>query len=294
MRRKILVFPPALTLLIILFSIISSKAYTQDKDRNPWRNSLQLKLGYGIELWQVSDVYNNFRYEQVDNVQGNSAPLDPATNNTFSYTKYPLLFEMLTDHVYFSGDITSAPDLLLDLLNGYSTTGDNNEVEARRLSFPQFKLNFGGWLLNFIGVYAGAQYQYSTIEFQNDDRPDMMVLGSNYRGINLITYLNVNRLMFKNSFDYDWVANSKKAGTGIAQTLNSEVHFLLNKRKSFGVYAGLQYRTVSMKGPSGTPTEDWQHDGIQNEGNANYSYNFPNLDAKMLYLRAGIVLNIQR
>lgn len=294
MRSIKLGFSPLTFLFFIPCIFLSISVIAQNSDRNPWRNSLQLKFGYGVELWQVSDIYNNFRYEQVDDVQGNSAPLDPATNNTFNYTKYPLLFEMLTDHVYFSGDITGAPDLLLDLLNGYSTTGDNNEVEARRLSFPQFKLNFGGWLINFIGIYAGAQYQYSTIEFQTDDRPDMMVLGSNYRGVNLITYLNVNRLMFKNSFDYDWVANSKKAGTGIAQTINSEVHFLLNKRKSFGVYAGLQYRTIAMEGPSGKPTEDWQHDGIENEGSANYSYNFPNLDAKMLYLRAGIVLNIQR
>ena len=88
---------------LLILSVTFCLCYSQ----NNWVNTNPMKLGIGIQSWTINDVYNGFRYEQVDDLN-NSGPLQVATNNSFSYSRFPLVFENIGENVHFSGSTTGS------------------------------------------------------------------------------------------------------------------------------------------------------------------------------------------
>ncbi len=270
----------------LLFSIAFLGCGFPGHSQNPWLNTSPVKFGYGVQNWTVSPVINNFRYTQADNNPANSGSLNLSSNNSFTYTRFPLVFESIGKHFYFSTNATGAIDLLSDL-NGYEIVGDD-DTEAQRFELIPTKLAFGGWIRDRIGLFAGAQYAYSRMIFSDDDVPDMLMLGGHQRGFHGLAMLNLNRLLVKGTFMYDWVSNSRGASQGNAQTVDLEVYYALGKRRIFGLWAGLSYQSIFSPGPEGTPTEEWSNQGIQRAGGQ--SYDLPDLSGDILYIRGGLYI----
>ena len=83
---------------------------------------------------------------------------------------------------------------------------------------------------------------------------------------------------------YNWVANSKKASTGTAQSIDIETYYSLSKDANYGFWAGVRFEKMQMSGPSGQGSEEWTNRGI----NTNSVYNFPDISGNSIFVRAGI------
>lgn len=266
----------------ILAMLLVGTCYSQ----NPWTQLTIVKMGFGVQSYTVDPIINGFRYEQVDDNPNNSGPIDYSSNNSFSYTWFPLQFENWGDHFYFTSNATGAISLLQDL-NGYEQVGDG-DTEAKRFELMPMRLGFGGWINNRVGLYAGVQYKYSRIAFSDNDVPDELILGGNQRGVHGVAVLNLDRWRVKGAFLYDWVRNSKKASKGRAQTIDLELNYALGENRKFGVWSAIEINSITSTGLSGKPTEDWNNAGIQNEGVEDFSYELPDISANSVYFQIGV------
>ena len=158
-------------LTLFLGAFVLNMGYSQ----NTWVNTSPVKFGIGLESWTINDIYNNFRYEQVDDLN-NSGPLDIAINNSFNYFRYPIVFENIGQNIHFSGSTTGAWDLLARTLGGFPKVGED-DTEALTLELLPLQLAAGGWLKDKIGIFGGVNYAYSRINFKDDDVPDEIVFG---------------------------------------------------------------------------------------------------------------------
>ena len=176
-----------------------------------------------------------------------------------------------------------ACDLIARVLGGFPSTGDN-DTEALPLELIPVQLGFGGWFQDKIGIYAGANYAYSRIVLKDDDVPDEIVFGGNKRGFHGIVFYAMPKLLLKSTIMYNWVANSKKAAKGTAQSVDLEGYYSINEGSNFGFWAGLKVEGMKMNGPEGQATEDWANSGID----TNRTYSFPEISGTTLFFRAGI------
>ena len=266
---------------LILFSIIllSFKINGQ----NQWLNTSPLKLGYGVQVWSISPIYEGFRYEQVDDVPNNSGELTPLKNNSFSENRFVLEFENIGEHFHHITTVTGAFDLF-KALNGYQKLSERGP-EARPFEMFTTQMAGGGWIQDRIGIFAGAQYAYSTMTFHNGDQ---IILGGNQWGFHATGFLSLDQLLVRATLMHDWIKISKGASKGDARTLDVLAHYRLVNR--FGVFAGLSFKSISQKGPKGKPTEDWRNQGVQNQGVANYSYEFPDQSGSVTYFKLGATI----
>ncbi|MBO6517441.1 MAG: hypothetical protein JJ975_12920 [Bacteroidia bacterium] len=267
--------------LVVMF--FTNLAYGQ----NPWLNTSPFKLGVGLHSRTINDVYHGFRYEQIDNLPGNSGPLTKADDNQISHLRMPMVFENIGKNLHHETSVTGVWDVLWDLLGGTKTMYEGGP-EARRFEMFRTHWAFGGWIQDKYGVFGGAQYAYSTVRLQDPSAPDEMIVGGNERGFHVTGMLNLDRALIKSRFMYDWVRMSKGHQTGSAFTVDVQAYYGLNKERSFGVFGGLRFKTLSQTGPAGTPTEDWRNKGIQNQGVSNFSYQFPDMKMSETYTRFGI------
>lgn len=272
----------------MLLSTLMFISYLSLDAQNPWINTSPVKLGFGVQNWTVTPALNHFRYEQVDDDPANSGPLSVSSNNGFTYTRFPLEFESISKHFYFSMTATGAIDLLSDL-NGFEKVGDA-DTEAQRLELIPTTIGFGGWIKDRVGLFAGLQYAYSRVVFKDDDVPDELILGGHQRGVNGMVFANLDRFLLRGAYRYDWVSYSKGASRGDATSFEFEVYYALGKRRTVGLWAGLEYRTINSPGPEGTPTEDWINNGIQNTGVQNSSYDLPDMSGEYLYIKGGLYI----
>ncbi len=269
----------------LVFSGAISTVYSQN---NPWLDTYPVKLGFGMQYWTATPVIDNFRYTQVDNDPNNSDPLSISANNSFSYTRFPLVFECIGKYSYCSLSATGAIDLFTDL-RGYEMIG-SGDTEAKRLELIPFKLAFGKWIDDRYGLFAGFQYAYSHMVFSDHDVPDMLILGGHQRGLHGLAYINFNRLLVRSVYQYDWVSYSEGASQGNAQTIDLQFYYALGRRRVFGLWAGISYKSVFSPGPQGQPEEGWINRGIQNTGGQNTSYNLPDISGEVLYIKGGLYI----
>ncbi len=272
-----------LSVILLISLCLLGSAYAQ----NRWLNTAPFKWGVGVHQWTINDVYHEFRYEQIDNISTNTTRLTPATTNSFSQTRMPMVFENIGKHLHHETSITGVWDVLWDALNGVKTVYDGGP-EARR--FEMFRTHWatGAWIKQRLGVFGGVQYAYSTIRFQDPSVPDEMILGGNQRGFHLTAMYNAGLALVKTRFMYDWVAMSKGAQTGTGTTLEIQGYYSFTESGSLGAFASYELKTLAQSGPSGTPTEDWRNKGIQNQGVANFSYTFPDLSARSQLISLGL------
>ena len=255
--------------------------------QNRWVNTSPFKLGIGTHKWTVNDVYHNFRYEQIDNVNGNSGALTVGESNSFTHTRMPMVFENIGENLHHETSVTGAWDLLWDALNGIKTVYDGGP-EARR--FEMFRTHWagGGWIQEKIGIFGGAQYAYSTIRLQDPSVPDEMIVGGNQRGFHLTGMYNAGPTLIKTRLMYDWIRMSKRQQKGSGVTVDIQAYYSFTESGSLGAFGSYQFKTMTQSGPSGTPTNDWKNKGIQNQGVANFSYNFPDITARSQFVSFGL------
>ena len=272
---------------LLPFCLLALTGYAQRP--NPWLRTSPVKIGAGVRHWTFNEVYNNFRYSQIDNVDGNSLPLDLSENNSVTYSNFPLVLEHIGKNFHFSCNSTGSHNLLIDLWSGYKTVGDD-DTEARRLELIPTELGFGGWIKDRVGLFAGAQYAYSRVSITDDDVPDEYIVGGNQRGFHTVAFFNLNRVLLKSTFMYDWVRQSSRAGKGNAQTVDLEGYLALGQSRIWGIWGSVSFQRIYNTGPSGTPTDDWNNDGIQNVGGESFSYRFPDVTSTAWYVRGGFYL----
>lgn len=269
------------TLLVSIFCFT-----TNGFGQNPWLNSTPIKLGFANQTWKVNDLYQGFRYEQIDNVPNNSGPLTLAESNKVSFNRMQMTFENIGEHFHQETCITGVWDLLWETIGGTKTFYEGGP-EALRFEMFRFRMGGGGWIDNKIGLFGGAQYAYSTMRLKDPSVPDEMISGGNQRGFHGMMLLNLDRLLVKTTAMYDWVAISKKAQKGNAFTLDLQGYYGLTENRAFGVYTNLSFKNMSQSGPSGTPTEDWRNKGVQNQGVENFTYQFPDLKTNITQVSLG-------
>ncbi|MBR9861158.1 hypothetical protein GYB22_10525 [bacterium] len=277
--------------IVLILSVISFCSLNHVKAQNSWLGVSPVKIGFGVQSWSIDPVYNNFRYNQVDADPNVGSPLDESNNNTFTNIRVPVVFENIGRHLHTSFSATGAVDILIDLLKGYPTIGDD-DTEARRLELIPTELAVGGWFADRIGLYAGAQYAYSRVILKDDDVPDELMLGGHIRGFHGLVMINAGPMLFKATAYQDWVRHSKRASKGTAQTLDLEAYLSLNPERTVGLWLGTRFRTIRSTGPEGMPTEDWVYSGIDNQKYANSSFDFPDIRGNAFYLRGGFYFSL--
>jgi hypothetical protein len=271
---------------IFLFAFIALSIGVQAQ--NSWIDIVNFKVGYGMEYWNASPVYEGFRYEQIDDIDANSGPLTETSSGKFVYPRYVMDFEAIGRNFYWHTNTNGAWDLLLrDLPKGYETVG-NGDTKAIRMEWIPTKLGWGTWFNDKLGLYFGGNYAWDRFIFSDDDAPDEIILGGHKRGFHVQSMYSLRNTLIKSYIQYDWLNASKGASKGTGQSFDIEIYQTFGKADGIGLFAGLNWERLKHQGPVGTPTEDWGNDGVQNQGVSNRSYTFPEVTANAFSIKFGV------
>ena len=264
----------------VLFKILLFGICIGVKAQNNWTGIVPVKMGYGTEFWTVNEVYNNFRYTQVNT--SSAIPLDVANDNTFTIKRFPLVWEYIGENFHFSGSTTGAIDLLIQTISGVTIVGDE-DTEALYFDLVPLQFGVGGWIKDRIGVFGGLNYSYTRISFSDNDVPDEIIYGGNTRGLNIVGMYAFSNLLVKSTLVYDWVSSSGGNVKGNSSSLDVEVYYSPKEKGNLGLWIGARFSGLSVSGPKGVANEDWIHKGIK-EGT---TYQFPDIKGGATFIRGG-------
>ena len=167
--------------LLAALIIVVLTSYSQSS----WTDIVNVKIGYGMEYWNASPVYEGFNYKQVDDVEGNSGPLKELESGNFTYPRYQFDFEAIGKNFYWNTNTNGGWDLLLrDLPKGYESVG-GSDTKAYRIEWIPTKLGAGGWINDNLGIYFGGNYAFDRFSFKNESAPDEIILGGHKRGFHI-------------------------------------------------------------------------------------------------------------
>jgi len=247
-----------------------------------WKGNAPLKLGAGLQSWNIDPLYRNFNYRQLAETN-NLGGVIPASTNSFSYLRFPTTVEMVGENVYFSFDGTFAWDIAVQAINNFSV---NDELDVYAFDVIPTYLSFGKWINDRMGIYGGFQYSFTALRLGGND--PFIQLGGNQRGVNTIFFYSTDKVVFKTILQYDWVRHSKKISKGSAQSIDIEAFYPFGESKKTGLWLGMRFKNTTSEGYSGPENEDWVNDfGGTNVADGEI-FSFPEVSGTDIYFRGGL------
>lgn len=233
--RSHLAWPLLLAALLLALPCTAQKGYWNAVDLS--------QLGYQRHTfdWQA--------YYPTDSTYNFQVPQDPGR---FSLGHSYMKFEIPARGVYFSFDASFMTDLFIALVS--KEAGEKEVypgVRYQMLDVFPMKLAFGGFLTDYLAVYAGGQWSYRGVG--TSDYQTSLVMGGNYRGAGLHVMGGPKWLFARYSIMHDWVRRYKRTYKGTALSHEVAVYLAPFKTTAFGFFGRLEYQNTKMDAMLGDP-----------------------------------------
>jgi len=221
--------------LILLFCLFPFVLNAQVKD---WYGSDLSRLGYKASTFEFENARNGFAS------QWESEPTRKIKGGSFE-----LSTDIFGKYVYFSLDGSFLLDAGAALFMNKSKERwwDNKEFRMDRSELIPTRLAFGANISPFFSIYAGGQYQYSTLAIQYRDNPDNrrdVFIAGNQRGFGIHAVGAYRFIHLRYSYMYDWI---KAAKTYEGLAITNEVVLSVGPAK-FGGFLKLTHTYKKMEG----------------------------------------------
>jgi hypothetical protein len=222
--------------------------------------SCHAQKGYwnAVDLSQLGYQRHTFDWQAQYPTDSNYAFQVPRQPGQFSLGHTYLKFEIPARGVYFSSDLSFMSDLFIALV---SKNAGEKEVypgiypgtKYQMLDVFPMKLAFGGFLTDWLAVYAGGQWAYRGVG--TGDYRTSMVFGGNYRGAGLHVMGGPKWLFARYSLMHDWVRRYNRTYKGTALTHEVAVYLAPFKTTAFGFFGRMEYQNTKMEAMLGNPRE---------------------------------------
>ncbi len=185
----------------------------------------QVEDWYKCDLSRLGYKHNVLTFENAPNGETALWQNDPYTR--VKGGSWELSVDLFTRHVYFGFDGSFLLDAGTRLFQFKSKERwfNNKEYSVDRGDLLPVKLAFGTNIGRYVSVYAGGQYQYTTLGISykdNSGRRDVYI-GGNQRGAGIHLVAAYKWVHLRYSFMYDWI-RSAKTYTGKAMTSELALH----------------------------------------------------------------------
>lgn len=221
--------------LILLFCLFPFVLKAQVKD---WYGSDLSRLGYKASTFEFENAPNGFAS------QWKSEPTRKIKGGSFELSS-----DIYGKHMYFGLDGSFLLDVgaTLFMFKPKERWWDNKEFRMDRSELIPTRLAFGANISPYFSIYAGGQFQYSTLAIKYRDNPDNrrdVYIGGNQRGFGIHAVGAYRFLHLRYSYMYDWI-RAAKTYEGLAIT--NEVVLSFGPAK-LGGFLKLTHTHKMMKG----------------------------------------------